>query len=172
MKTLGSRQNKLAIKLRNNQREVNRLIEEYQTWDAVVVSGRDVLDMDEWLVQPKRRRRAAEDKNEPIENTQTTESSLHSQLSAGDSQISDAASEALAQGEYSDDYTGEDEEDEDEERSVDTCTGLPDSQLTDGTYDEQIDKKKRKKKTKKAKKKAKRSRRKSTSRSPPLSPSY
>ena len=56
-------------------------------------------------------------------------------------------------GELSDDYTGESEEDEDEERSVNTDTGLPDSQLSDGKYDDAREKKKRKKKRKKAAKK-------------------
>ena len=165
MKDLGFKQNKLAIRLRNNQREINRLMEEYETLDAVVVSGSDIQDMDEWLVQPKRKRRAAEIMSEGMANTQTTESSDPSQRSAGESNVSDAASDCLAHGEFSDDFTGEDEDDEDEKRSVDTRTGMPDSQLTDASYDEQIEKKKRKKKKKKASKKRSR-------RSPPHSPSY
>ncbi len=149
MKDLGFKQNKLAIRLRNNQREINRLMEEYETLDAVVVSGSDIKDMDEWLVQPRRKRRAAEIMSEGMANTQTTESSDPTQRSAGESNVSDAASDCLAHGEFSDDFTGEDEDDEDEKQSVDTRTGMPDSQLTDASYDEQIEKKKRKKKKKK-----------------------
>ena len=97
MKELGSKLNKLAIRLRNNQREIDRLMEAYETLDAVVVRGSEVQDMDDWLVQPKRKRRVAEVKSEPLESTQSTDSSHRSQSHAGESQISDAASEALAQ---------------------------------------------------------------------------
>ena len=82
-------------------------------------------------------------------------------------------------GELSDDYTGESEDDEDTEWSVNTDTGLPDSQLSDGKYDDAREKKKRKKKRKKAAKreirKAKRKEEKNTkSKGPPRprSPSY
>ena len=173
--------------MRNNQMKIARLMEEYETLDAVVVSGSAITDMDEWLVQPKKRRRAVEVKCDPLDNTQTTDNSHRSQSSVGDSQISDAASEALAQGEFSDDFTGEDEEDEDAVRSVDTRTGLPDSQITDRSYDDYKEKKKRKKKAKKAEKKeAKRTRNRGKEKvlaekksgtnrrttSPPRSPSY
>jgi hypothetical protein len=169
MKELGSELNKLAIRLRNNQREIDRLMEEYETLDAVVVTGSKIQDMDDWLVQLKRKRRAEEVELEPLENTQTTDSSYRSQTSGGESQISDAASEALAHGEFSDDFTGDDEDEENEDRSVDTRTGLPDSQLTDGSYDDHKEKKKRKKRAKKAAKKTETKRK---TRSPPRSPSY
>ena len=99
-------------------------MEEYEILDAIVVRGSDIKDMDDWLVQPKKRRRATEVKCEPLENTQTTDNSPYSQSSGGESQVSDAASEALRHGELSDDYTGEDEEEEDERRSVDSILQL------------------------------------------------
>ena len=154
-------------------------MDEYETLDAVVVKGGQITDMDDWLVQPRKKRRATEVKSEPLENTQTTDTSYRSQSSPGDSKVSDAASDIWAEVEYSDDYTGEDEESENEERSVDTRIGLPDSQLTDGTYDEQKEKKKRRKKAKKAANKAKGDKDenkghkvKSKRWSPPGSPSY
>ena len=179
MKDLASKQNKLAIQLRNNQKEIDRLMDEYETLDAVVVSGSAVEDMDSWLQQPRKRRHPAEVKCEQLDSTQTTDNSRHSQSSAGESLVSDAASEALAAADFSDDFTGDDEDLENEERSVDTRTGMPDSQLTDGSYDDHKEKKKkRRKKAKKAQKKSvKEGRRKEGNnkrkrRSPPRSPSY
>ena len=119
MKDLGTKQNKLAIRLRNNQREIDRLMDEYETLDAVVVSGSDIKDMEEWLVQPRKRRRASEVKCEPLDNTQTTDTSHHSQSSGGETFVSDAASDALAgEGEFSDDVTGDDEDSENEEHPM------------------------------------------------------
>jgi len=179
MKDLGSKQNKLAMQLRNNQKEIERLMEEYETLDAVIVSGSAVEDMDDWLEQPRKRRHAAEVKCDILDNTQTTDNSQHSQSVSGESLVSDAASEALGTAEFSDDFTGESEDSENEERSVDTRTGMPDSQLTDGTYDDQKEKKKkRRKKAKKAKKqsvkesKEKEGNTKKKRSSPPRSPSY
>ncbi len=44
-------------------------MEEYETLDAIVVSGSEITDMNEWLVQPKKRRRAGEVKFDPLDNT-------------------------------------------------------------------------------------------------------
>jgi len=97
----------------------------------------------------------------------------------GESNVSDAASEALA-AIFSDDYTGTSEDDEEEERSVNTATGMPDTQASDSPYLTRSEKKKKKsKKAKKEVKKKRKARKKSGSRrdgkmerSPPASPSY
>ena len=110
----------------------------------------------------------------------TDGSTQPSQSTLGQSQISDAASEALAAGSIEDDYTGESEDEEDEERSVNTETGLPDTQASDSPYETRSSKKKRKKrKAKKESKKEKKNRKRDEKRkgmkrdnSPPRSPSY
>jgi len=110
----------------------------------------------------------------------TDASTQPSQSSLGQSQISDAASEALAAGSIEDDYTGESEEGEDKERSVNTETGLPDTQASDSPYMTRSSKKKRKKrKDKKGSKKGKKSSKRDADRkgrkrekSAPRSPSY
>ena len=93
---------------------------------------------------------------DPLDNTQTTDASTQpSQPSIEDSQISDAASEALGQPQFSDDYTGSSDEQEEDERSVNTENGMPDTQESDSPYLTRADKKKRKKTAKKTKKRAK-----------------
>ena len=91
--------------------------------------------MENWLVQSRPRRHApAVRSTDPLDNSQTTDASTQpTQSNLGNSQTSDAASEALAAGTFSDDYTGSSEDDEDEERSVNTETGLPDSQGSDSS---------------------------------------
>ena len=182
MKSLQDKQQGLRTRLRNNQREIQRLMYDYENFGAVVVTGDQVQDMDEWLVnrRPKRRAAATQSPN-PLEYTQTTDASTQpSQPSVGDSQISDAASEALREPHFSDDYTGSSDEVEDEERSLNTETGLADTQASDSPYLARGDKKKKKKrKQKKENKKAKRNSKKSgnskdkkRNQSPPGSPSY
>ena len=182
MKSLQEKQQGLRTRLRNNQREIQRLMTDYENFGAVVVSGHDVPGMDDWLVHRRPKRRAPVTRSPDIlEQTQTTDVSTQpSQPSVKDSQISDAASEALGQPEFSDDYTGSSDDDEEDERSVNTATGLPDTQASDSPYLARADKKKRKKKkakkeNKKAKKENKREgkkREKKRARSPPRSPSY
>ena len=108
--------------------------------------------------RPKRRAAATQSPN-PLDNTQFTDASTQpSQPSVGESQISDAASDALEHPNFSDDYTDSSDEVEDEERSVNTDTGLPDTQASDSPYLTRADKKKKKKrKQKKENKKAKKS---------------
>ncbi len=182
MKGLQDKQQGLRVRLRNNQREIHRLMTEYENFGAVVVTGQDVPGMDEWLVnsRPKRRAVATQSPN-PLDNTQCTDASTQpSQPSVGESMISDAASDALEHPNFSDDYTDSSDEVEDEERSVNTDTGLPDTQASDSPYLTRPDKKKKKKrKQKKENKKAKRSSKKMEERksgrrkkSPPRSPSY
>ena len=149
----------MRTRLRNNQKEIKRLMNDYEIFGATIVSGQDIADMDDWLVNERPKRRAPlVHSPDPMDNTQTTDPSTQpSQPSIGDSQISDAASEALGNPEFSDDYTGSSDDNEDGERSVNTDSGLPDTQASDSPYLSRADKKKRKKKLKKAKKKAKKS---------------
>jgi len=184
MKSLQDKQQGLRTRLRNNQREIKRLMTEYDNFGAVVVSGHAVKGMDDWIVEGRPKRSAPVVRSpDPLDNTQTTDASTQpsqSQSSLGDSQISDAASEALEAGTFSDDYTGSSEEDETEERSVNTETGMPDTQASDSPYLSRSQRKRRKqirskrslKKSKKTKKKDEDYEGRRGERSPPRSPSY
>ena len=182
MKGIQDKQQGLRMRLRNNQRELQRLMTDFENFGAVVVTGSEVTGMENWLLQSRPRRHApAVQSPDPLDNTQTTDASTQpTQSTLGDSQISDAASEALAAGTFSDDYTGSSEDDEDEDRSVDTETGLADSSASDSSYLTRSQKKKRKRrKAKKASKKSKKSHKKAEDRkregsgkSRPRSPSY
>ena len=121
-----TKQQGLRTRLRNNQREIQRLMTEYENYGAVIVTGNDIADMDAWLSSDRPKRRATAVRSpDPLDLTQTTDGSTQpSQSTLAESQISDAASEALA-ATFSDDYTGSSEEDEEDERSVNTNTGLP-----------------------------------------------
>ncbi len=180
MKTLQDKQQGLRTRLRNNQREIQRLMKEYEDHGAIRVTGDAIGDMDKWLVQDRPKRRAAVASSpEPIDQSQITDLSTQpTQSTLGESNVSDAASEALAAG-FSDDFTGTSEDDEEEDRSVNTATGLPDTQASDSPYLCRSEKKKRKSKKSKKEVKKKRKARKSGSRrdgkkrpSPPASPSY
>ena len=123
MKSLQDKQQGLRTRLRNNQREIYRLMNDYENFNATVVTGSDIPDMDEWLVEGRPKRRAAKYQSpDPLDQTQTTDASTQP------SQPSVAASEALAAAEFSDDYTASSEDSEEEERSVNTDTGMPDTQ--------------------------------------------
>ena len=178
MKALQDRQQGLRTRLRNNQREINRLMSDYENYGATVVTGDQVPGMKQWLVNDRPRRRAPIVRSpDPLDNTQTTDGSTQpSQSTIHDSQISDAASDAAAEGIFSDDYTGSSEEEVEEERSVNTETGMPDTQASDSPYLTRSQKKRRRKKEKKASKKEKKDKRshKKTGgkRSPPNSPSH
>jgi len=181
MKAMQDKQQGLRTRLRNNQREISRLMTEYENFGTVLVSGHNVADMDTWLVSDRPKRRApATQSPDPLDHTQTTDVSTQpSQSTFGDSQISDAASEAL-RGTFSDDYTGSSEEEEDETRSVNTDTGRPDTQDSESPYLSRSEKQKRKKrkekkeakKSKKADKKRESRKDKKRGRSPLGSPSY
>lgn len=171
MKVLQDKQQGLRNRLRHNQREIQRLLKDYENFGVTIVKGHDVPDMDTWLVNDRPKRTAPINKSpDPLDNTQTTDGSTQpSQPSVTESQISDAASDALGSCLFSDDYTVSSEEEE--ERSVNTDTGLPDTQASESPYLTRAEKKKRKqKKAKKASKKAKKNSKKG--RSPPRSPSY
>jgi hypothetical protein len=182
MKSMQTKQQGLRTRLRNNQAEIRRLMVEYENLGAIVVNGDGIQDMNDWLVNTRPKRRASvAGSPDPVRNTQLTDGSTQpSQSTLGQSQISDAASEALAAGSIEDDYTGESEDEEDEERSVNTETGLPDTQASDSLYETRSGKKKRKKrKAKKESKKEKKNRKRDEKRkgmkrdnSPPRSPSY
>jgi len=155
---------------------------DYENFGAVIVTGHEIPDMDEWLVNQRPKRKAPLTRSpEPLDNTQTTDASTQpSQPSLAESKISDAESEAIANTPFSDDFTDSSDDKEDEERSVNTDTGLPDTQASDSPYLSRTEKKKRKKK--KAKKESKRAkkhpkkegshRRNRRERDPPRSPSY
>ncbi len=104
MKSLQDKQQGLRTRLRHNQREIQRLLMDYENFGLTVVNGNDVPDMDTWLVNDRPKRRAQVNHSPgPIDYTQTTDGSTQpSQPSLADSQISDAASEALGSNLFSD----------------------------------------------------------------------
>ena len=57
MKALQDRQQGLRTRLRNNPREINRLMSDYEKFGATVVTGDQVPGMKEWLVNERPRRR-------------------------------------------------------------------------------------------------------------------
>jgi len=181
MKTIQDKQQGLRTRLRNNQHEIYRLMKDYEDHGAIRVTGHAIADMDGWLVKDRPKRRAPDASSpDPVDQTQGTDLSTQpTQSTLGDSNVSDAASEALA-ATFSDDYTGTSEDDEEEERSVNTATGMPDTQASDSPFLSRSEKKKRRsKKSKKEVKKQRKARKKSGSRrhekkerSPPASPSY
>ena len=76
MKDLTSKQSGLRTRLRNNQRELYRLLQAYENCGMTIVSGSAIADMDEWLVRRNPKRRASEAPSpHPLEQTQTTETS-------------------------------------------------------------------------------------------------
>ena len=173
------KQQGLRTRLRNNQREIKRLMADYENHGAVIVTGNKVADMNTWLISDRPKRHApAVQSPEPLDQTQTTDVSTQpSQSTLGESQISDAASEALGTT-FTDDYTGSSEDDEEAERSVNTDTGLPDTQASESPYLSRSQKRKRKRAKKEAKKAKKESKKresrkgKNRGRLPPGSPSY
>ena len=179
MKAMQDKQQGLRTRLRNNQREIKRLMMDYENVGAIIVRGNMVADMDAWLVSDRPKRRApAGQSPDPVDPTQTIDISTQpSQSTLSESNVSDAASEALG-ATFSDDYTGSSEEDEDEKRSVNTETGLQDTQESDSPYLTRTQKRKRKrdkkeaKKAKKASKKHERRKAKKGGGTPPGSPSY
>ena len=58
MKDIHNKQVGLRARLRNNQREIQRLMNDYETCGSVIVRGSNVKDMDEWLQEDRPRRRA------------------------------------------------------------------------------------------------------------------
>ena len=126
--------------------EMTRLMTEYEVSGKVVVRAPSRADMETWLAKDRPRRRAALPPSPGYDFTQSTASSNLSQIS-GEAALSD-------------DYTGSDAsspvEETMEERSVNTETGMPDSQITDDTFSpEEQQRRKRAKRMKKLRKEEK-----------------
>ena len=126
--------------------ELVRLMTEYELTGVEVVEAPSRADMATWLASDRPRRRCAIPPSPGIDLTQSTDASNTSLLS-GDAVLSD-------------DYTGSEDSsrggDSVEGRSVNTETGLPDTQLTDETFSpEEKQRKKKEKKDKKLKKQRK-----------------
>ncbi len=123
--------------------QMKRLMNEYEVSGVEVVKAPSRADMSSWLASDRPRRHAAIPPSPGLELTQSTDASNLSQLT-GEAALSD-------------DYTASDVsnvgDDSMEERSNNTESGLPDTQLTDDTYSP--GEKKRKKKEKKEKKQKK-----------------
>ncbi len=123
--------------------ELTRLMKEYELSGVEVAEPPSRADMSTWLASDRPRRRAAIPPSPGIDLTQSTDASNTSLLSG--------------EGVLSDDYTGSEDSshvvDSVEERSVNTETGLPDTQLTDETFSPE--EKRRRKKEKKMKKQRK-----------------
>ena len=138
---------KCVVKSRS---EINRLMSEYELAGVEVLRAPTRAEMTTWLASDRPRRRAPVPPSHGMDQTQPTDASNLSQLSG--------------EGVLSDDYTGTDVSangnESMEERSVNTETGLMDSQWTDETFspEEKMRKKKerKEKKEKKEKKLAKR----------------
>ena len=78
MKDIQNNQIGLRARLRNNQREIKRLMTDYDNYGAVIVRGSEVADMNEWLQLDRPRRRAATDQSPNVlDCTQTTDGSTH-----------------------------------------------------------------------------------------------
>ena len=123
--------------------ELTRLMTEYEFAGVDVVVAPSRADMSTWLASDRPRRRAAIPPSPGIDLTQSTDASNGTVLSG----------EAI----LSDDYTASEDSSCEvasvDARSVNTESGLPDTQLTDETFSPE--EKKRKKKEKKLKKRMK-----------------
>jgi len=124
--------------------EMTRLMTDYELAGVEVVQAPSRADMSTWLASDRPRRRAAIPPSPGIDLTQSTDASNLSQLSG--------------EGILSDDYTGSEASthggDSMEERSVNTETGLPDTEGTDETFSPEEKRRKEKEKTAKKPKKA------------------
>ena len=156
LKELAYKQNGQRTKLKNNNAEMRRLIQEIQDFGKVIVSGSKVR-MDDWLVSGKRGRHAE------VAPTQGSDGLSQSQstnaTSEGPSQPTDEEYDLKA--EFSDDVTASGEEDENSKRSLDT-DGQEEEESSDSSYKRH--KSKRKKEKKRAKKEKKEEKRKKKAR--------
>jgi len=99
MRDLNSKQIGLRTRLRNNQAELYRLLHAYENCGLTIISGSEVVDMGEWLVRRNPKRQATVVASpQPLEQTQTTETSASQPSDTQGTEASDAASEALRQG--------------------------------------------------------------------------
>ena len=123
--------------------EMTRLMTDYEFAGVEVLTAPTRADMSTWLASDRPRRHAAIPPSPGIDLTQSTDASNLSQLSG--------------EGVLSDDYTGSEVShggnESMEERSVNTETGLMDTQMTDETFSPE--ERKRKKKERKEKKEKK-----------------
>jgi hypothetical protein len=145
LKTLTQTAEALRKKVVKSNGEVSRLMTNYELAGVEVIHAPSRADMSTWLASDRPRRRAALPPSPGVDLTQSTEASNLSQLS-GDAVLSD-------------DYTGSEDSSHGggslEERSLNTETGLPDTQITHETFSPE--ERKTRKKEMKLKKKRKRS---------------
>ena len=124
--------------------ELTRLMSEYEMSGVEVVHAPSRADMATWLTTDRPRRRATIPSSPSLDLTQSTDASNLSQLS-GDQALSD-------------DYTATDSDSRGvesmKERSVNTETGMPDTQMTDDTFSPEENKRRKKKDKLKKQKKA------------------
>ena len=129
---------KKVVKANN---EMTRLMTDYEFAGVEVLQAPSRADMSSWLASDRPCRRAALPSSPSVDLTQSTDASNLSQLSG--------------EGILSDDYTGSEASSHGgqsmEERSVNTESGMPDTQMTDETFSPE-EKKKMKKKEKVKKK--------------------
>jgi len=153
LKDLAYKSNGQRTRLKNNNAEMSRLIQEIQDFGKVVLSG-DKVRLDDWLVGGKRKRRA------DIALTQGSDGLSQSQSSNATSEAPSKSHDdeytESPKGEFSDDVTESGEDDEDSKRSLDTEGEVEDEESTDSSYE----RRKTKKERKRAKKEKKRNQKK------------
>ena len=141
MKDLAYKQNGQRTRLKNNNAEMGRLIQEIQDFGKVVVSGSKVR-LDDWLVGGKRKRRVE------IALTQGSDGLSQSQCtnatSDAPSKSHDDAYTESTESKFSDDVTASGEDDEDSKRSLDTEGEVEEDESSDSSYDRRKTKKERK----------------------------
>lgn len=153
LKELALKQNGQRTRLKNNNAEMNRLIQEIQDFGKVIVSGNQVR-LDDWLVSGKRARRAE------VTATQGSDGLSQSQSSSASteapSQPTEEEYEVDRKELFSDDVTESGEEDETSKRSVNT-DGQEEDEQSDSSYSRHKKKnsKREKKKARKLRKRAK-----------------
>jgi len=144
LKTLSTTAEALRKKVVKANGELTRLMTEYEYAGVEVLEAPNRHDMSTWLANDRPRRRAAIPPSPGIDLTQSTDASNTSQFTG----------EAV----LSDDYTGSEDDSRAAEsmegRSVNTDTGLPDTQLTDETFSPEEKKRRRKEKKMKKQRKA------------------
>ena len=153
LKELALKQNGQRTRLKNNNAEMNRLIQEIQDFGKVIVS-RNQVRLDDWLFIGKRARCAE------VTATQGSDGLSQSQSSSASteapSQPTEEEYEVDRKELFSDDVTESGEEDETSQRSVST-DGQEEDERSDSSYSRHKKKnsKREKKKARKLRKRAK-----------------